>query len=233
MIPVLGMPVLNRADLAARMVRSIDHPVAELVVIVNGPEHDIVPPIRDAAEANPNVASVLWSRPGFNLGCGASWNFIVRARPAGPWWLIVNADLEFGPGDLAHADQHMTAFGGFATLFEYGAFCLDRKVVDTVGWFDENFHPMYFEDRDYERRLGLAGIDTVVLEASCRHDNSSTIHSDQWFAHRNNVTFHDNANYFVAKWGGYPRQEGLWTVPFNGRPHLGLSRRRLEAQSWS
>ena len=232
MIPVLGVPVLNRADLAARMVRSIDHPVAELVVIVNGPEDEIVPPIAEAAEANGNVRSVLWSRPGFNLGCGASWNFIIRSRPAGPWWLIVNADLEFGPNDLARAHHHMTYTGGFATLFEYGAFCLDKGVVDAVGWFDENFHPMYFEDRDYERRLELAGIPTVALEAACRHDNSSTIYSDQLYLHRNNMTFHDNANYFIAKWGAYPRTDRLHDVPFDGRPDGRLSRYRLETQAW-
>lgn len=232
MIPVLGVPVLNRADLAARMVRSVDHPVGELVVVVNGPEMDIIPPIRQAAEKNPNIGSVLWCRPGFNLGCGGSWNFIIRSRPSGPWWLIVNADLEFGPGDLQTADDHMTAHGGFAMLFEYGAFCLDTGVVDRVGWFDENFHPMYYEDRDYEWRLELADIEAVRLETACRHDNSSTIGSDVSFRQRNDFTFQKNAEYFNVKWGGPPRNGNLWHHPYAGQHPVVLSRQRLADQAW-
>jgi GT2 family glycosyltransferase len=232
MIPVLGVPVLNRADLAARMVRSIDHPVRELVVVVNGPEDEIIPLIRDAVETNPNILKVLWSRPGFNLGCGGSWNFIIRSRPAGPWWLIVNADLTFGPGDLGRADTHMTEHGGFAMLFEYGAFCLDNTTVDQVGWFDENYHPIYFEDRDYEHRLELAGIPAVRLDTACHHDNSSTIHSDSHYAARNNSTFQSNAEYFVKKWGNFPRQGNLWSQPYAGHHPVVLSRQRLAHQSW-
>jgi GT2 family glycosyltransferase len=214
------------------MVRSVDHPVSELVIIVNGPDADIVPPIRESAEMNPYIGTVLWSRPGFNLGCGGSWNFIIRSRPAGPWWLIVNADLTFGPGDLERADAHMTGRGGFAMLFEYGAFCLDAATVDRVGWFDENFHPIYYEDRDYEHRLELAGVEAVRLDTACSHDNSSTIGSDGYFAQRNNYTFQQNAVYFQQKWGGAPRSGGLWGRPWNGQQETVLSRQRLVDLSW-
>jgi GT2 family glycosyltransferase len=232
MIPVLGVPILNRADLAARMVRSIDHPVRELVVVVNGPEDDIVPVMQDAITMNPNVLSVLWCRPGFNLGCGGSWNFVIRSRPAGPWWLIVNADIVFAPGDLAMLVDDMADHGGFATLFEYGAFALDTEVVDRVGWFDEHFVPMYFEDRDYERRLHLAGIVERHLPSKTLHDTSSTIHSDARLALRNGQTFVDNGDYFVLKWGNHPRSGDLYEQPFNGGPCPVSLRQRLVRQAW-
>ena len=84
MIPLLGVPVLNREDLAARMVCSVDHPVNELLVVVNaadkGPTVDAV---EAAADENPNIRKVSYSLPSFNLGCGGSWNHIVRHRPGG------------------------------------------------------------------------------------------------------------------------------------------------------
>lgn len=232
MIPVLGVPILNRPDLASRMVRSIDYPVRELVVVVNGDEDNIIERVSDAAAFNPNVMSVLWCRPGFNLGCGASWNFIIRSRPAGPWWLIVNADITFAPGDLERLATDMNEHGGFATLFEFGAFALDTKVVDTVGWFDENFHPMYYEDRDYERRLSLAGIVERHLASGTIHDTSSTIHSDARLALRNGQTFADNGQYFITKWGNHPRNANLYDQPFNGGPCPVSLRQRLVHQAW-
>lgn len=233
MIPVLGVPVLNRPDLAARMVRSIDYPVAELVVIVNGDDRDIIPPIRNATDMNPNILKVLWSRPGFNLGCGASWNFIIRSRPAGPWWVIVNADIVFGPGDLERLSEFMSDQAGpvMGTVFEFGAFAINSGCVDTVGFFDENFFPMYYEDRDYEHRMKVAGVPYVRVEAATTHDTSSTIRSNGVYMSRNNETFMENGRYYGEKWGGSPYSE-RFNIPYgDGRP-VCLDRNRLVRQAW-
>ena len=234
MIPLLGVPVLNREDLAARMVASVDHPVEELLVVVNAPTDKRVimaTTILEAAQPNGNIGRTLFSFPSFNLGCGGSWNHIIRHRPAGPWWLIVNADIEFAPGDLANLDLAMHTNPMVAHLFEFGAFALNCATVDRVGWFDENLHPMYFEDNDYKRRMLLHGVPLMKVAGNTRHDNSSTIGSDQRLAARNQETFGLNAAYYLEKWGGPPGRE-VFTVPFDGAGERPVSRQRLASQAW-
>lgn len=236
MIPLLGVPVLNREDLAARMIASVDHPVEELLVVINAPTDKraiMAQVILEAAQPNKNIGRTVFSFPSFNLGCGGSWNHIIKHRPAGPWWLIVNADIEFGAGDLQRLAGRMEKYEGplLATLFEFGAFGINAGCVDTVGWFDENLHPMYFEDNDYKRRMKFASVPYLEVSGTTRHDTSSTIRSDETFAARNSETFQQNAAYYRQKWGGLPGTEAF-TVPFGGAGDPGLSRRRLAEQSW-
>jgi GT2 family glycosyltransferase len=219
MIPVLGVPVLNRGDLAERMLESVDVETGETLVILNGDPHE--------TRAMLEGRLVTYIDPGFNLGVAASWNFIIRARPAAPWWLIVNADIEFGAGDLEHLCKAMEdPAPKVACLFEFGAFGINQAAVDTVGWFDENFHPIYFEDNDYRRRCKLAGVPVKQLLSHTRHDNSSTIASG--YARHNERTFPLNLDYYVEKWGGPPNQE---TVTAPRTPVL--DRRRLVDNAWT
>ena len=233
MIPLLGVPILNREDLAARMVGSIDYPVDEVLVVVNAPvKQPAVDALTAAVDGNDLVGRVTFSLPSFNLGCGGSWNHILRHRPGGPWWFVVNADIVFGPGDLERLDHAMQDdSAALRTVFEFGAFGLNTACVDAVGWFDENFHPMYYEDRDYEYRMRLAGVPYVKLESRVLHDTSSTIRSDQTLFDRNRKTFQSNGEYYAAKWGSSPYGE-QFKVPFNGAREPVLSRERLASQSW-
>lgn len=219
MIPVLGVPVLNRGDLAERMLGSVDLGVAETLVILNGNA--------DETRSHLKGHQVTFIDPGFNLGVAASWNFVVRARPAAPWWLIVNADIQFGAGDLeCLADAMQKPGPRVACLYEFGAFGINAETVDTVGWFDENFHPIYFEDNDYRRRCHLAGVPVVNLISRTRHDNSATIASG--YARHNDRTFPRNGDYYAAKWGGPPGQETRTTAS-----HVALDRRRLVDNAWT
>jgi GT2 family glycosyltransferase len=219
LIPVLGVPVLNRGDLAERMLESVDVDTAETLVILNGDPDDTRAMLRGRL--------VTYIDPGFNLGVAASWNFIIRARPAAPWWLIVNADIEFGSGDLARlVDVMEDPAPQLACLYEFGAFAINQAAVDLVGWFDENFHPIYFEDNDYRWRCKLAGVPVKQLLSHTRHENSATIASG--FARHNERTFPRNLDYYVAKWGGPPNQE---TVTAPRTPVL--DRRRLVDNAWT
>lgn len=208
MIPVMGVPVLNRWDLADRMMRSVDVDVDELLVIVNGHRDEAAG--YDWGEKRIDVQH--------NLGVAASWNMIVRARPAAPWWLIVNADIVFAPGDLERLADFMDTADGptVGCLFEFGAFALNQACVDEVGWFDENFHPIYCEDVDYRDRCAEADVPIVNVPSNTRHDNSSTIASG--YRRDNNRTYQSNRAYLADK-----RRHGP-------QP---LSRRRLEELAWN
>lgn len=223
---IVGLPLLNRPDMAARMIMSIDQP-SHLVVVLNGPVvmKDLV---ERAVARNPMVEQLTWIHPATNLGVAASWNLICRSYPEGPW-LLVNADIVFSPGDLELI--HPEGVGVWC-LFEFGAFALTAETIDQVGWFDENFHPIYFEDNDYRYRCGLYGVLVEDLPGQTQHDNSSTIYSG--FKMHNNRTFPKNAAYYQDKWGGPPGAETL-IAPFGLHVEPDwwrLDRRRLADQAW-
>jgi GT2 family glycosyltransferase len=57
------------------------------------------------------------------------------------------------------------------TRYQHGAsgwscFALTARAARAVGRFDENIYPVYFEDEDYELRLGLAGLRSVSSKRS-------------------------------------------------------------------
>jgi GT2 family glycosyltransferase len=225
MIPVLGVPILNRPDLLDKMLASIDVPVGRTVIVDNGEVVDS----RDRA-------TVIC--PGHNLGVAASWNLVIRTTPDAPWWAMVNFDLVFAPGDLARLAEHMDAsigpLGMVALLGTFSAFGIDRAAIDRAGLFDENLYPAYMEDNDFDYRCRLAGVPMAGLPAGLSHDISSTIRSSDAYRRENARTFPLNAAYYQEKWGGPPRSE-VFTTPFNAGGDLRswrLDLNRIAAQSW-
>jgi GT2 family glycosyltransferase len=228
MIPVLGVPVLNRPDLLYRMLDSIDTEIGQIVIIDNGG-------VASQSTMNPNERVI---RPGQNLGVAASWNLIMQVTPLASWWAIVNFDLVFAPGDLDRLAQHMDTTTGpegmVATLGTFSAFGVSREAINRAGWFDENFHPAYFEDNDFQRRCDLAGVTSLSLPTGLTHSISSTIASDHRLRDQNYRTFPMNSDYYRLKWGGSPLHE-KYPTPFNKGGdirdwHLDIN--RLAGQSW-
>jgi GT2 family glycosyltransferase len=229
MIPVLGIPILNRPDMLRELLGSIDYPIGRVLIIDNG---NVVPEseVEDAAGRGITIV-----KPGHNLGVAASWNSIIRATPQAPWWMISNFDLAFAPGDLERLDKHMETQGGIALLGSFSAFGLDREVVKKVGLFDENFHPAYFEDNDFDYRARMAEVPFVSLPAGLTHRISSTLNNSLHYQRRNSETFPANREYFQQKWGGQPYRE-VYTTPFNagGDPRAWtLDIDRLAQQIWT
>ena len=220
-VPVLGVPILNRPDLLDKMLDSIDVTVGQIIVVDNGGVVSDRPPTH-----------VI--RPGRNLGVAASWNLIIKSAPRAAWWFLPNFDVEFHPGDLARLAEHMDSVGGVALLPTFEAFALTSEAVERVGWFDENFHPAYFEDNDFDYRCRLSGVSLIGLPASTRHEASATIRSSSTFSLENARTYPANAAYYQRKWGG-PQHQEVYTTPFNeGGDHRSwrLDISRLADQSW-
>lgn len=196
MIPILGVPTLCRPDMLLRMLDSIDHPVGHLVIIDNGfhwPRQSALPPLEIPACVD-NVTIV--ELPG-NLGVAGAWNLIVKSTPHAPWWLIVNDDIRFPTGSLAQWAERADRDGLLLTsaVPPWCAFAIGERVIGDVGLFDERFHPAYFEDDDYERRLTAAGY-TPSVGPAVEHRNSSTLDTG---VGRNHVTFDENARFMQHK----------------------------------
>jgi GT2 family glycosyltransferase len=208
MIPVLIAPVLNRWDLAERMLASIDEPAERTIVVDNG---GIVPTEWPGEVLDPLL----------NLGFSGAINAVIAQTPAAPWWLWASNDIAFGPGDLAAITALIEAATGPAVvtgsraddrLLRFAYTAINRACIETVGFLDEwSFFPIYFEDDDYERRCHLAGAEWLVYDGAIRHDRSSTINSGPT---GNGRTFPLNRERYVAKWGGPPGGE-TYTTPWN------------------
>ena len=200
MIPVLIVPVLI-PDRVGDMLASIDVPVGLRLIVDNG------------AGVDPRGAHVV-HLPG-NIGVGAAWNLGIKATIRAPWWAIVNDDVVFAPGDLSQLAEAMAdPAPRIVTLDGFAAFGLNAAALERVGWFDENFHPAYCEDADYEHRCHLARVPIMSIPAGLHHDRSSTIRHPHYAA-ENARTYPANYAYYERKWGGALRGGERFTTPFD------------------
>lgn len=231
MIPALIAPILSQPELLQRMLLSLDHPVGDLIVIDNG---DVV----RSEELHKPTPMLVIDLP-HNIGVAASWNLGIKVTPLAPWWLIVNHDIEFGPGDLdrmaAAVDVGTAGLWLFSDALGLAGFAITRHTLNAVGWFDEGVgHPAYNEDLDFVRRVELAGLPRYETGWSGTHVGSATI-SDPHYKRLNDITHGLNDRRYVAKWGGAKAGGETFTTPFNRGGHLGdwrLDIELLRAHAW-
>jgi GT2 family glycosyltransferase len=221
----LGIPVISRPDLLRACLESIDADV-RLVVIDNsgtGELGDV------AAEFGALVVE-----PAANLGVAASWNHIIRSFPDEPYWLIANADVQFGPGDIDRVCAEMTRARWVGINGDWRLMGLTAEAVERVGFFDENFHPIYCEDADYEYRCDLAGVERYFIDGTTTHVVSATI-EDPAYRAKNARTYPENRAYYRAKWGGDLRGGERFVTPFDRGGSVRdwtLDLGRLRSLSW-
>ena len=231
MIPVLIVPILNGPDRLVRLLDSIDVPVARVTVIDNG---DVVDRLIGGRSMYPFVIHVV--KPGANLGVAASWNLGIKCSSKAPYWVILNHDLVPGPGDLARLEAAVEPRAN-AVYYMLGmaAFAVTPPAMSAVGWWDENIHPAYDEDLDWQRRARLVGTVEVETGFTGSHEGSSTIMSDPVLRHANGRTHQANDTYYAAKWGGQKQGGETFSTPFDKGGHVGdwrLDINRLREQAW-
>jgi GT2 family glycosyltransferase len=205
-IPVLGFLTLKRFDLADRLLASIDYPVEDLVIVDNSGKQEYKP-------VKPELVKRMWLiQVPHGLGYGGGLNLIVKTTPFAPYWVLLNDDSVLAPGALEkianEADPNTINF--LNIMPKWSGFVLGEKVVKDVGLFDERFHPIYFEDNDYERRIIHAGFEAKFIHASLAHDNSSTLASG--FHSQNDTTFGRNHMLYIRKENEEDFSEGNWSL---------------------
>jgi GT2 family glycosyltransferase len=205
-IPVLGFLTYSRFDLADRLLASIDYPVEHLVIVDNSGKREYEP-------AKPALVKNLWFiQLPHGLGYSGGLNLIVKTTPFAPYWLLVNDDTVFQPGALKKiSEQTDTEAINFLSIMpKWSGFVLGEGAVLKAGLFDERFHPIYFEDNDYERRLMSAGVKAKFINAELGHDNSSTLNSG--FHSQNDKTFQANQRLFQSKVAAGDFTAGEWDL---------------------
>lgn len=235
MIPILAVPVLDQYELLADMEKSVDADVRRYFVIDNGDRYE-----GTQADLAVRAEKTHVCRPGANLGFAASVNLAIKANVHAPWWMFVNDDMIFTPGDLEVVAEVMWASVGAPLLATmqgvgYSGFAINDAAVEKVGWFDEAYHPAYCEDTDIDWRCKQLGVFRVEVPGTSRHLGSQTINGDLNRRSQNNYTYPHNVKYHEAKWGGAPRKE-VYTTPYNqgGDPSLTPAPRlsRLRELAW-
>jgi len=208
----LIVPVLSEFELFAEAVASIDYPVHPYI-------------IRN------------WDN---NIGCSAGWNKgIKKAMSDGyRYALIINDDVIMTKGtikkiyDVLLESNALIASPnviipklkaepwhtkqGLIEGIHWSCFIVDMyKLIETCGWFDENFYPAYFEDSDMNYRI------------SFNKDLRCYIDTDVIFFHKENATsekyntpenYQRCEEYFISKWGGVPGEE-KFDNPFNNEKY--------------
>jgi glycosyltransferase involved in cell wall biosynthesis len=219
----LGVPVLSRYDLLDRLISSAEDGVVKphryLIVDNGGRLNPHSPSIARAVERGA-VVSIL--SPGTNLGVAASWNAILREGHPHYAVVISNDDIVLGPKTLEWLyskdtiDRHdfLIAEGG-PHANGWCLFLQAPSCVEKVGFYDENFHPAYYEDTDYHRRLELAGIEPFRLPTDHTHEGWATL-KQEGDGGPIRAGQHKNFQYYVEKWGGPPGEE-TFSKPFDGR----------------
>jgi GT2 family glycosyltransferase len=212
MIPVLIVPILNRWDLAERLLASLDVPVERVVVVDNG------------CSGRTLAGATHYIRPMLNLGFAGGINAAISQTPEAAWWMWAGIDVTFGAGDLTNIEHLLRPGPCLVTgdrnderLLRFAYAALNRECIEAVGLLDEwTFYPAYYDDDDYEYRCRQGGVEWIEFNGGISHERSATIRSNPLLDRENSRTFPLNRDRYVAKWGGPPGAESFsrpWNKP--------------------
>lgn len=215
-LPNLGLTVYNRYDLLERFFDSLDISISKIAVLINNRKLKNDAVITSIQKKFPQVEFL---ECGLNLGIAASWNLLIKKFLIEDEFVFISQDdMKFLPGELTKVAYHFYSNqdADIITYWGFGLFCLSRKCVKNIGFFDENFYPAYYEDADYCRRLNLS------KDINRKQLKIEAIHGDENFASgcttstvKNGTDCAGiNAMRYCSKWGGTHTNE-TYLTPFN------------------
>jgi GT2 family glycosyltransferase len=155
-----------------------------------------------------------------NRGLSNSWNEgMINIFKEDDVAILVNDDCVFSKGDVIRMiEKSQEGAGTIAENLAAHAFsciAINKKTFETVGCFDQNFFPAYFEDLDYARRVTLSGLAfTICKGTNVHHTKSYNYHNNDKLRKQQLKTFPKNEQYYQSKWGGKIGQE-RYDKPFN------------------
>jgi hypothetical protein len=155
MIPVFAVTTINQADSFSKMLESIDYPINTFSVLCNTMSFDYVAEIRKRCQSK-FINRFMLSWCSYNMGCSTSWNYHIKMNCDSDYWLFAGDDTIFAPGDLKNSNEAIQTcdFLGAEESLNLGViFGLNKKCINIAGFFDENIHPVNWEDVEYMRRV--------------------------------------------------------------------------------
>ncbi|MHB8483462.1 MAG: glycosyltransferase family 2 protein [Nitrospiria bacterium] len=91
---------------------------------------------------------------------------------------------------------------------DFSGFMINRDCWNTVGYFDEEYFPGYFEDNSYHYRINHSGMKAITNPSSLfYHYGSMTSNGNRISEVVRNNNFERNRSEYIKMWGGQPGQE--------------------------
>ena len=162
-----------------RLIASIDYPVENLFVMIGNDNISTIEEIKNDINTASALAKttkncirniqidVKLENPGAAFGFNYGLHKMM-ARAGVEYVLICNSDVSFFPHTLsnfsASINKHISdpnfgiGFTGLCCGGEWSTFAITRRLVEYIGFFDENIYPAYYEDTDYAFRIHLSGM---------------------------------------------------------------------------
>ena len=145
-----------------------DAPAHHKLVVAGGCDPLVLAQLYDLHHRHPDITIF---RQGEVLGCAAGWNRILDYmlfHEDVPWAIIFNVDVYVPPGALARLNEEIWAeydrdprfcrgFFNVTAGQDAVVFVYTRHGLQTLGKFDENIYPAYFEDHDMDLRHNRTG----------------------------------------------------------------------------
>lgn len=156
---------------------------------------------------------------GVNRGLARSWNegVINAQKMHADAIIVINDDVIASHDDILTLAQTcidhpeagiITAWGMNERMGDvrdngYSLFGINKIAIERVGYFDQNYTPIYGEDVDMSRRLALEDIPILsCTETNIWHKGSATTNGSTVLTRQHQVTFPRNEDYHRLKHGG-------------------------------
>lgn len=222
-LPNLGLTVYNRYDLLERFFNGIDIHIDKISVIINNRKLKNEKIISDIQKKFPQTEFLDC---GYNIGISASWNLLIKKCliEGDQFSFISQDDMSFSSGELKKVANHFqnNQDADIITYWGFGLFCVSKRCIEKVGFFDENFYPAYYEDTDYCRRMTLCKENLKIKENKIQaiHGDEQSINGGCTTNTVKNGTVCAGVNSlrYTLKWGGTHTNE-TYITPYNN-PNL-------------
>lgn len=230
-IPCVGILTYTNPECGLDLIRAIDCEVGTFVIINNGPyPHETWQAVADQNNLIEKV--IVQTQP--NTGCAAGWNRIIQSAPASDYWVILNDDLDLGPGDLERFAVDIESSKpsiAICTVAPIGLAIMGvkRVAIEHIGFFDENFWPCFNEDLDYLKRVTASReFELLTVPGYASRHEMGRLGSDP----RIQYCVIENRRYYNEKW---PSKDDPWALPWGDKPlrswSLDLDRRNKLMES--
>lgn len=154
----------------SRFVQGLDYPIKHKLVVWGGCDPMVADEVDWILETFPDV---LIYRARTTLGCANGWNQVLRYMSMHedvPWAIVFNSDMYTPPGSLSAFSREIWrvvdedprfCLGFFNTqgagsLGRYTSYVYTRHALNTLGLFDGNIYPAYYEDIELDIRFARA-----------------------------------------------------------------------------
>ncbi len=181
-------------------------------------------PYKDECLATSKLDNVLLvDNTDINLGIMKSHNLGIDKMRAdnSDWLIILSAAVRFGePGGLDFIAEIEKRSNDLAVeampVFGWHLIAFNKKTIEKVGCWDENFTPYGYDDLDYSWRIQLA---FALLDKGPKWTKVKIDVTDMGMAHSIHIGKIKTQNeqklrkYYLKKWGGIPQP--VYKHPFN------------------